>query len=120
MRSLYASFRATTEATVGATTNVAVAIGSVARPCVIRRVRVRRLAGSAANYSPVLLSEDISGALGNQLTQEWAGGSTAVADAIDDSVELHTSTDEAGKLYLRFTPDAGTDNQFEYILDLTF
>lgn len=106
------------------TTNVPIRLLADARPCIIRRVRLRYVSGACASYTPELYSQDIAGVPTTELTQEWAGASTLNNVAIDDSVTLYTqagvTTDGAGNLWLRPGPNTGSDNVFEYKIDVEF
>ena len=89
----------------------------------LRRLRIRFLSGSAAQYQPVVLSVDESGALSNQLSIEHvAPAAVAVADSYDSGTVdvptmLQPKDDGSVSLWVRPVPDAGVDNVFEIVVD---
>ena len=109
---------ATSVATIGATTVIGLAFG---RPFVkvgLVRFKIKRIAGSAASFTPYIFSEAGVTTAGD-ISQEYAGASTLVADLFDPQLAdapVVMQADEDGKLYLMLGPNAGADNQFEYAL----
>lgn len=101
-----------TTAASGATTQTALVVSDRTTKVVIRRVKLKRTAGTAANFVPRLFK--VSGAANGSIDQEFVGSSTAVADLFDVAAEVYVFTDSAGKLYLQPSPDAGADNTFQY------
>jgi hypothetical protein len=79
---------------------------------VIRRVKLKRTAGTGANFTPRIFK--LSGAANGSIDQEFVGSATAVADLFDVVAEVYVFTDKNGKLYLQPSPDAGADNVFQY------
>lgn len=108
----------TSVATIGATTVIELAFG---RPFVklgLVRLKIKRIAGSAASFTPYIFSEAGVTTAGD-ISQEYAGSSTLVADLFDPQLAdapVVMQADEDGKLYLMIGPNAGADNQFEYAL----
>ena len=96
----------------GATTQTALVVSDRLTKIVIRRVKLLRTAGAAANFVPRIFK--VSGALNNSINQEFLGASTAVGNLFDTVAEVYVFTDSSGKLYLQPSPDAGADNTFEY------
>ena len=83
----------------------------------IERVKLKRVAGTGANFTPRLHS-DVTCTAGS-ITQEMAGAATAVAVLFDGTnIDGVCSTDALGRLYLVPAPDAGADNQFDYVVCL--
>lgn len=83
------------------------------------RIKIKRTAGTAANFTPYIFSKSGVTTPGD-IHQEYAGASTAVGTLFDpaepQSAPIPMVTDEEGKLYLMFTPDVGADNTFRYML----
>jgi len=53
------------------------------------------------------------------VAEKYQDAVTAVATMIDTTnIAGYCQTDADGKLYLRFTPDAGADNQFNYSISI--
>jgi len=109
---------ATTDANIGASTVVTLNFG---RPFIrlgLVRFKLKRIAGSAANFTPFIFSKAGVTTAGN-ISQEYEGSATAVANLFDPQLAdapVVMQTDENGRLYLVPGPDAGADNQFEYAL----
>lgn len=82
------------------------------------RFKIKRLAGSAASFTPYIFSKSGVGTAGN-ISQEYAGAATLVADLFDPQLAdapVVMQTDVNGKLYFFPGPNAGADNQFAYAL----
>lgn len=80
------------------------------------RMKVKRIAGTAANFTPYIFSEAGVTTAGD-ISQEYAGAATAVAALFDPQLAdapVVMQCDANGKLYFMPGPDAGADNQFEY------
>lgn len=81
----------------------------------IMRVMVKFESGSATEYQV---------SIGNQpgfaelsMEQKYLGAATLVTDYFDESdVRAYGNTSPDGKIYVRFTPNAGADNQFSYAI----
>lgn len=101
-----------TTAASGATTQTALVVSDSRVKIIIRRVKLKRTAGTAANFTPRIYK--VSGALSGSINQEFLGSATAVASLFDTVAEVYVFTDTDGKLYLEPGPDAGADNTFEY------
>ena len=86
------------------------------RHIIIQRVTIKRTAGTAANYQPLITNGDgVSGTVG----QLYLGASTAVADIFDvTNIAGYSRTDSNGSIWLNCQPDAGTDNTFDYEIHL--
>ena len=109
---------ATTAANIGATTVVTLNFG---RPFIrlgLVRFKIKRVAGTAANFTPYIFSESGVTTAGD-ISQEYAGSATGVATLFDPQLAdapVVMQADAAGKLYFMPGPDAGANNQFEYAL----
>lgn len=101
-----------TTAASGATTQTALVVSDRTTKIVIRRVKLKRTAGTGANFTPRIFK--VSGAANDSIDQEFVGSATAVASLFDVVAEVYVFTDSAGKLYLQPSPDAGADNTFQY------
>lgn len=107
---------ATSVATIAGTTVIELAFG---RPFVklgMVRMKVKRVAGSAVSFTPLIFSEAGVTTAGD-ISQEYAGTSTVVADLFDPQLAdapVVMQADSLGRLYLVLGPNAGADNQFEY------
>lgn len=82
------------------------------------RFKMKRVAGTAANFQPYIFSK--SGVVtAGDIAQEYAGSSTAVANLFDPQLgdaPVWMQCDADGKLYMMPAPDAGADNTFDYCL----
>jgi hypothetical protein len=107
---------ATTAATVGGSTVIQLSFG---RPFIrlgMVRMKVKHIAGAAASFTPLIFSEAGVTTAGD-ISQEYAGASTLVADLFDPQLAdapVVMQADASGKLYFLPGPNAGADNQFEY------
>lgn len=109
---------ATTAATVDGTTVIQLNFG---RPFVrlgLVRMKIKRIAGTAANFTPYIFSK--AGVMtAGDISQEYAGSATAVGTLFDPQLAdapVVMQADVNGRLYLMIGPDAGADNQFAYAL----
>lgn len=109
---------ATTGASVGSTTVVELSFGEPYAKVKLSRFKVKWVSGTGtATFTPYLFSKSGVTTAGD-IAQEYAGAATAVATLFDPDVTSETviQADANGKLYLRFAPDAGSDNVFQYAL----
>jgi len=109
---------AVSAATIGAATVIALDFGKPYIKLGLVRLKIKRIAGSAASFTPYIFSEAGVTTAGD-ISQEYAGSSTLVADLFDPQLAdapVVMQADEDGKLYLMIGPNAGADNQFEYAL----
>ena len=103
---------------LGATTVVALTIASPYAKVGLVRFKVQRAAGAAATFTPYLFSEAGVTAAGN-ISQEYAGASTAVATLFDPQLgdaPVVMQCDHLGRIYMMLAPNAGSDNTFDYCL----
>jgi len=69
--------------------------------------------GSATEYQVFIGNQ--AGFADDSVESKYQGGVTLVADIFDESdLRAYGNTSSDGKLYVRFSPDAGSDNQFSY------
>lgn len=109
---------ATSVNTIGSTTAIPLDFGKPFLKLGLVRFKIKRVAGSAANFTPLIFSEAGVTTAGD-ISQEYAGSATAVANLFDPQLAdapVMMQADENGRLYLVLGPDAGADNQFEYTL----
>lgn len=100
---------------LGAATEVTIQVANRKTKLIIQRVHLVRSAGTAANYTPRIVS--ITGAAINTIGVEWQGVATAVAVPVDSKdLNVHAETDDLGRLYLVGGWDAGADNAVDYVL----
>ena len=79
----------------------------------IKRVMVKRSAGTATTFQPVI--GNVAGFTTDTVNEKYKAASTAVADLLDETnITGFCKTDAAGNLYLRLAPDAGADNALQY------
>lgn len=103
---------------VDATTVVEINLGIPYAKVGLARIKIKRVSGAAANFTPRIFSKAATTTAGD-ISEEYAGAATAVADLFDPSVSplpVVMQADVNGKLYLVFAPDAGADNVFDYAL----
>lgn len=82
------------------------------------RFKIKHVGGSAASFTPYIFSESGVGTAGD-ISQEYAGASTLVADLFDPQLAdapVVMQADANGKLYFFPGPNAGADNEFKYAL----
>lgn len=79
----------------------------------IMRVMAKFEAGSATEYQVSIGNEP--NFLEYSMEQKYLGTATLIAETFDESdVRAYGNTSIDGKIYIRFTPNAGSDNQFSY------
>ena len=79
----------------------------------IVRVTVKQTAGSASNF--IFSIGNKSGFATSTVYEKYLSGSTASSGILDESdVSAFCMTSDNGKLYFKFTPDAGSDNYYMY------
>ena len=103
---------------IGATTITEINLGVPYAKVGLIRIKIKRTAGSAANFTPIIFSKSGVTTAGD-ISQEYAGTATAVGTLFDPVIEpepVVMQADSNGKLYLMFGPDAGSDNAFDYCL----
>ena len=99
----------------GAATPFAIKLSAGLSKFRIRRVKMKRVAGTAANFTPYL-TRDVAGVVGD-INTVWTGTATAVGTKIDSTpTEACESTDEQGYIYFVGTWDAGADNVADIVL----
>jgi len=104
-----------TATSIAAATETVLTVDSAIRNVEILHVIVQRTAGTAANYQ-VSIGAVASYTISSP-DSKYETSVKAVATLTNDigSPALAVcSTDSLGKLYLRFNPDAGSDNSFSY------
>lgn len=106
-----------TRSTVGgAATPFAIQLGAGLTKFRLRRIKMKRVAGSAANYTPYLTRASNGGA-STDMNVVWNGTATAVATKIDVTpTEACETTDEAGFIYFVGVWDVGADNTCDIVL----
>jgi hypothetical protein len=79
----------------------------------ILRVMCKHESGSATEYQ--ISIGNTPGFTEYSMEQKYLGSATLVADVFDESdVRAYGNTSVDGKIYVRFTPNIGSDNQFSY------
>jgi hypothetical protein len=94
---------------------IEVDMGSYSVPTGIEivRVTVKQTAGSASNF--IFSIGNKSGFGTGTVYEKYLSGSTASSGILDETdVAAFCMTSDAGKLYLKFLPDAGSDNFYMY------
>lgn len=111
MRSEATLYSGTTAAS-GTNTDTAIPLGIVEGKIV--RVKIKRVAGAAATFTPAIFSA--SGASLADITQEFLGSNTAVAALFDSTnIEGYVAPAAGGTIYFRPGPQGGSvDNTFAY------
>ena len=107
---------ATSVNTIGATTIIELSFGHPFVKLGMVRMKVKRKAGTAANFTPSIFSKSGVTTAGD-ISQEFAGSATAVGTLFDPQLAdapVVMQADVNGKLYFMPGPDAGADNQFDY------
>lgn len=106
----------TTAATVTATTQIALSTGVKQKKVRLLRCRLKHIAGDAVSFVPRIYS--LSGALAQAIEQEFQGVSTLVANLFDPQMpdSAISFTDATGNIYLEPGPNAGANNQFQYLV----
>lgn len=81
----------------------------------LRRVKIKRVAGTAANLTPFIVNA--TGAASTSINKVWLGTATAVGTLIDVTpTQADDVTDVNGYVYLVLGWDAGADNTADYEL----
>ena len=81
----------------------------------IVRVMAKFESGSATEYQVSIGNEP--GFAEYSMEQKYLGTATLIADTFDESdVRAYGNTSADGKIYVRFTPNTGSDNQFSYAI----
>lgn len=107
------TFEGTSSAVVAAATEITLQCARLQKDVEIVRVQVKRLSGTAATYQPMVGNS--AGFTTGTVAEKFKATTTAVADMVDTTnIMGYCQTDANGKLYFRFTPNAGADNQFDY------
>ncbi len=79
----------------------------------IVRVTVKQTAGSATNFSFSIGNK--AGFATSTVHEKYLSGSTVSSGILDESdVSAFCMTSDGGKLYFKFSPDAGSDNYYMY------
>ncbi len=79
----------------------------------IIRVMAKHDSGSATEYQVSIGNQP--GYLEYSMEQKYLGSATLTSQTFDESdVAAFGNTSEDGKIYLRLTPNSGSDNQFSY------
>jgi len=79
----------------------------------IVRVTVKQTAGSASNFSFSIGNK--AGFATSTVHEKYLSGSTVSSGILDESdVAGFCMTSDDGKLYFKFSPDAGNDNYYMY------
>lgn len=105
-------------AALGATTVVTLDFGYPYRKLALVRFKVKRVAGTAANFTPYIFSESGITTAGS-IAQEFAGANTLVATLFDPGLgdaPIEMQCDVNGRLYVVLAPNAGSDNTFDICL----
>jgi hypothetical protein len=106
-------FASGSASTVGAATEIQLAIADSRHTVEVLRVKLKHTSGAATTFTPRIHSA--TGGAANAITQEFAASSTVVADLCDvEAVGVICETDASGKLYLLPVPNTGSDNVFSY------
>lgn len=83
----------------------------------LRRLKVKHTGGSANHFHPYIFNN--SSAVIDSISQEFAGTQTSSSGLYDSAgaiVEVPCLTDVLGRLYLKFAPNNGADNGFQFTL----
>jgi hypothetical protein len=100
-------------ANIGVSTDITITAGSGQVTVNVLRVKLKRVAGTAANFTPRLYN--LAGAAAGSINQQFEGTATVVATLFDVACSgVVFLTDTAGLFYLEPGPNAGADNQFNY------
>lgn len=86
-------------------------VETIGKACLVQlhRLKVKRTAGAAANFTPRVYSA--SAGTAGSVDQEFVGSATAVADLFDVACEgVVFKTDAVGRFYVEPGFDAGADN----------
>lgn len=81
----------------------------------LARVKIRRTGGTAATFTPRIFRA--TGAAVGDITEEFTGVATVVGTQFDAvPTDCHVRPDVNGLLYLVIGPNAGSDNDFNYVI----
>lgn len=108
-------FRGTTPPLSTSNSEVEIDIQNYGRPRSIEvvRVTVEQISGSAANYQFSIGSR--SGFATYSIHEKYLSTAAASTDILDETdVSAFMSSSDDGKLYFKFSPDAGSDNVYVY------
>jgi hypothetical protein len=108
----------TTVATLATTTALEINFGKAFLKVGLVRMKVKHVAGGAANFTPRIFSKSGVTTSGD-ISMEYEGTATAVANLFDPQLAdapVIMQADANGKLYFIPGPDAGANNQFTYAL----
>lgn len=78
----------------------------------IVRIMIDQTAGSGTTF--IFSIGDVSGFVTGSIHEKYLSGVTAAATTLDVTVSKFMRANSSGKLYFRFTPDAGADNVYSY------
>ena len=104
----------TRSAAGGAATEYPITLGSTQVKFILRRVKIKRVAGAAANFTPFITNA--TGSASTSINKVYVGGATAVGTLFDQSPNAYDVSDVGGKVYLTFGWDAGADSTADYEL----
>jgi hypothetical protein len=107
---------ATSVNTIGGSTIIQLDFGKPFVKLGLVRMKIKRVAGAAANFTPYIFSKAGVTTAGD-ISQEYAGAATAVGTLFDPQLAdapVFMQADANGKLYFMPGPDAGANNQFSY------
>lgn len=105
-------------ANIGPSSAITIFVGRPFTRLGLVRFKLKHAAGSAANFTPLIFSKASVTSAGD-ISQEYAGSATAVANLFDPQLAdapVVMQADENGNLYLVPGPDAGSNNQFSYAM----
>lgn len=107
---------AQTDANIGASTRITLTVGTTQKKLRLLRVKVKHDAGAAANFTPRIYS--VAAAAAGSINQEFQGAATAVANLHDPEIPENAVfwTTSTGTFELEPGPDAGANNQFDYLV----
>lgn len=108
------TFKAGTSAAGGAATQTTLKLSSTQARFILRRVKIKRVSGTAANFTPFVVNA--TGAASTSINSVYVGGATAVGTLFDQSPNKYDTSDIDGNVYLVFGWDAGADNVADYEL----
>ena len=105
----------TTSSNIGVSTEVELILDAGEDLACVEIVRVvaKFISGSATEYQVSIGNSP--GFAEYSIEQKYLGSETLVSDTFDESdVGAYGDSSLDGKLYLRFTPNSGSNNQFSY------
>jgi hypothetical protein len=83
----------------------------------LRRLKVHHTGGAANHFHPYIFNDP--SCVVDDICQEFAGAQTNAAGLYDSAgsiVEVPCLTDVFGRLYLKFAPNTGSNNSFDFVL----